>query len=75
MSFVTVFAGGIALTNVGPLIWIWMVLSAAIAVPFVYFMCPEVRPVPFCFCWCASSVLAKPAIKSEDKNGVSYGND
>lgn len=42
MSFVTVFAGGIALNNVGPLIWIWMLLSCAIAVPFVYFMCPEV---------------------------------
>ena len=42
MSFVTVFAGGIALNNVGALIWIWMLLSCAIAVPFVYFMCPEV---------------------------------
>ncbi|OQV10734.1 hypothetical protein CLAIMM_14692 isoform 3 [Cladophialophora immunda] len=40
-SFITVFAGGIALQNVGWKIWIWMLLSCAIAVPFVYFMCPE----------------------------------
>lgn len=56
----TVFAGGIALENVGPLIWIWMLLSCAIAVPFVWFMCPEVRSrfqsyesmivFPGCFC-------------------------
>lgn len=41
-SFITVFAGGIALQNVGWKIWIWMLLSCAVAVPFVYFMCPEV---------------------------------
>jgi hypothetical protein len=36
-----VFAGGIALQNVGWKIWLWMLLSCAAAVPFVYFMCPE----------------------------------
>jgi hypothetical protein len=41
-SFITVFAGGIALGNVGWKIWLWMLLSCAAAVPFVYFMCPEV---------------------------------
>ncbi|KIW61331.1 hypothetical protein PV05_01463 [Exophiala xenobiotica] len=40
-SFITVFAGGIALQNVGWKIWIWMLLSCAVAVPFVYYMCPE----------------------------------
>jgi hypothetical protein len=42
-SFITVFAGGIALANVGWKIWLWMLLSCAVAVPFSYFMCPEVR--------------------------------
>lgn len=42
-SFITVFAGGIALQNVGWKIWLWMLLSCAVAIPFVYFMCPEVR--------------------------------
>jgi hypothetical protein len=41
-SFITVFAGGIALRTVGWKIWIWMLLSCAVAVPFVYYMCPEV---------------------------------
>ncbi|KAK5941733.1 hypothetical protein PMZ80_005684 [Knufia obscura] len=40
-SFITVFAGGIALENVGWKIWLWMLLSCAAAVPFVYFLCPE----------------------------------
>lgn len=40
-SFITVFAGGIALQNVGWKIWLWMLLSCAAAIPFVYFMCPE----------------------------------
>jgi len=40
-SFITVFAGGIALDRVGSVIWIWMLLSAALAIPFVIFMCPE----------------------------------
>ena len=29
------------MNSVGPMIWIWMLLSCALAVPFVYFMCPE----------------------------------
>ncbi|KAM5343677.1 hypothetical protein ACJ41O_012214 [Fusarium nematophilum] len=40
-SFITVFAGGIALQNVGWKIWIWMALSCFVAIFFVYFMCPE----------------------------------
>ncbi|KAI8662152.1 hypothetical protein LRP88_00323 [Fusarium phalaenopsidis] len=40
-SFITVFAGGIALQNVGWKIWIWMTLSCFVAIFFVYFMCPE----------------------------------
>ena len=40
-SFITVFAGGIALQNVGWKIWLWMLLSCALAVVFVYYMCPE----------------------------------
>ena len=40
-SFITVFAGGIALERVGWKIWLWMLFSCAAAVPFVYFMCPE----------------------------------
>ncbi|OAL03659.1 general substrate transporter [Phaeosphaeriaceae sp. SRC1lsM3a] len=40
-SFITVFAGGIALQNIGWKIWLWMALSCAAAIPFVWFMCPE----------------------------------
>ncbi|KAF2649611.1 general substrate transporter [Lophiostoma macrostomum CBS 122681] len=40
-SFITVFAGGIALENVGWKIWIWMLLFNWIAMPFVWLMCPE----------------------------------
>ncbi|KAF7557814.1 hypothetical protein G7Z17_g485 [Cylindrodendrum hubeiense] len=40
-SFITVFAGGIALQNVGWKIWLWMALSCFLAIFFVYFMCPE----------------------------------
>jgi MFS family permease len=48
-SFITVFAGGIAIQNIGWKIWIWQVLSCALAVVFVYFMCPEVCRPPFLF--------------------------
>lgn len=41
LSFVTVFAGGIGLQQVGWKLWIWPIISCAIAVPFVWFMCPE----------------------------------
>lgn len=56
-SFITVFAGGIALENVGWKIWIWMLLSCAVAVPFVYFMCPEVSHFA-CgkYCCCADRI-------------------
>ncbi|KAF9889461.1 hypothetical protein FE257_007363 [Aspergillus nanangensis] len=39
--FITVFAGGIGLQTVGWKMWLWCLLSCALAVPFVYFMCPE----------------------------------
>ncbi|KAF1984626.1 general substrate transporter [Aulographum hederae CBS 113979] len=40
-SFITVFAGGITLQNVGWKIWIWMALSCAVGALFAFFMCPE----------------------------------
>ncbi|RFU29565.1 hypothetical protein B7463_g6781, partial [Scytalidium lignicola] len=40
-TFVTVFAGGIAITRVGPMIWIWQAISCALAVVFVWYNCPE----------------------------------
>lgn len=39
--FITVFAGGIGLENVGWKLWFWCLFSCVAAVPFVYFMCPE----------------------------------
>ncbi|OJJ08271.1 hypothetical protein ASPVEDRAFT_878726 [Aspergillus versicolor CBS 583.65] len=39
--FITVFAGGIGLQTVGWKLWLWCLLSCALAVPFVYFLCPE----------------------------------
>jgi MFS family permease len=40
-SFITVFAGGIAIERVGWKIWIWQLVACIAAVPFVWFMCPE----------------------------------
>ncbi|KAJ5739858.1 hypothetical protein N7533_012642 [Penicillium manginii] len=40
-TFITVFAGGIALKTVGARIWIWPLIFNVIAVIFVYFMCPD----------------------------------
>ncbi|KHN98993.1 General substrate transporter [Metarhizium album ARSEF 1941] len=40
-SFVTVFGGGYAIASVGWRIWIWQIFSCALAIAFVYFMCPE----------------------------------
>jgi hypothetical protein len=40
-SFLTVFAGGIALEAVGWKIWIWMLVFNWLAMPFVWLMCPE----------------------------------
>ncbi|KAL2826261.1 general substrate transporter [Aspergillus cavernicola] len=39
--FITVFAGGIGLQNVGWKMWLWCLLSCAAAIPFVYYFCPE----------------------------------
>ena len=45
MAFVTVFAGPIAIADpsVGWKTWIWFLVFSVIAVPFVYFACPETR--------------------------------
>ncbi|MCJ1294218.1 hypothetical protein MMC34_005775 [Xylographa carneopallida] len=45
MAFITVFAGPIAIANpsVGWKTWIWFLVFNALAVPFVYFFCPETR--------------------------------
>jgi len=41
-SFITVYAGGIAINTVGWKIWIWQLVACLAMIPFVYFMCPEV---------------------------------
>ena len=41
MTFVTVFAGGIAIEKAGWPIWFWQLGSCVLAIAFVYFMCPE----------------------------------
>ena len=41
MTFITVFAGGIAIQKTSWAIWFWQLGSCALAIPFVYFMCPE----------------------------------
>ncbi|KAK5050511.1 hypothetical protein LTR84_003792 [Exophiala bonariae] len=41
MTFVTVFAGGIALQRVGPVIWVWFLVFCFVTVVYVYFCCPE----------------------------------
>ena len=35
------FAGGIALENIGWKIWLWMLAANWVAMPFVWFLCPE----------------------------------
>jgi hypothetical protein len=37
-----VFAGGIAIENVGWSIWIWQLVASILVIPFIYFYCPEV---------------------------------
>ncbi len=46
MTFVTVFAGGIAIQRCGPKIWIWQLVCCFLAVAYVYFFCPEVNTIP-----------------------------
>lgn len=41
MTFVTVFAGGIAIQKTTWAIWFWQLGSCVLACFFVYFMCPE----------------------------------
>ncbi|KAJ9603790.1 hypothetical protein H2200_011976 [Cladophialophora chaetospira] len=40
-TFITVFAGGIALDRVGPMIWVWYLIFCFLSVLYVYFCCPE----------------------------------
>lgn len=40
-TFLTVFAGGIAIQETNWAIWFWQLGSCVLAIPFVYFMCPE----------------------------------
>jgi hypothetical protein len=50
MTFVTVFAGGIAIQRTSWAIWFWQLLSCFGSIFFVYFMMPEtggkVRRIP-----------------------------
>ena len=41
MTFVTVFAGGIAIQKTSWAIWFWQLGSCFLSIFFVYFMCPE----------------------------------
>ncbi|EXJ75521.1 uncharacterized protein A1O5_00027 [Cladophialophora psammophila CBS 110553] len=41
MTFITVFAGPIGLTNVGWKFWPWVLSGNIMAVAFVFFLCPE----------------------------------
>ena len=41
MTFITVFAGGIAIQRTSWPIWFWQLGSCVLAIFFVYFMCPE----------------------------------
>ncbi|KAK5166572.1 uncharacterized protein LTR77_008115 [Saxophila tyrrhenica] len=41
MTFITVFAGGIAIQRTNWAIWFWQLGSCIIAILFVYFCCPE----------------------------------
>lgn len=41
MTFITVFAGPIGLTNVGWKFWIWVLCGNLVAIAFVFFLCPE----------------------------------
>ncbi|KIW98367.1 uncharacterized protein Z519_00027 [Cladophialophora bantiana CBS 173.52] len=41
MTFITVFAGPIGLTNVGWKFWLWVLIGNLVAVAFVFFLCPE----------------------------------
>ncbi|QDS68611.1 hypothetical protein FKW77_001242 [Venturia effusa] len=41
MTFITVFAGPIGLTNIGWKFWIWVLSGNVVAIFFVFFLCPE----------------------------------
>jgi sugar porter (SP) family MFS transporter len=41
MTFITVFAGPIGLTNIGWHFWLWVLSGNLVAVAFVFFLCPE----------------------------------
>lgn len=41
MTFITVFAGPIGLTDIGWYFWLWVISGNVVAVIFVYLLCPE----------------------------------
>jgi len=41
MTFITVFAGPIGLTDIGWKFWLWVCSGNIVAVVFVFFLCPE----------------------------------
>jgi len=41
MTFITVFAGPIGLTNIGWKFWLWVLSGNLVAIVFVFFLCPE----------------------------------
>jgi MFS family permease len=41
MTFITVFAGCIGLTNMGWKFWLWVLSGNLVAIAFVFFLCPE----------------------------------
>ncbi|KAB5531367.1 general substrate transporter [Coniochaeta sp. 2T2.1] len=79
-SFITVFAGGIALQEVGWKIWLWMLLSCFLAIFFVYFMCPDttgksLEEIDLIFAkeHVRDSILASAVVRHNDGKGVSEG--
>jgi formate/nitrite transporter FocA (FNT family) len=41
MTFITVFAGPIGLTNVGWKFWLWVLSGDLVGIAFVFFLCPK----------------------------------
>ena len=68
MTFLTVFAGPVGLTNIGWHFWLWVLSGNVIAVIFVYFLCPEtggktLEQVDYPF---TSNALAFKTVSHED---------
>jgi hypothetical protein len=74
-----VFAGGIGLQNVGWKMWLWCLLSCALAVPFVYFLCPETTgktleeiDILFAKGDIPHEIMASGSSESEGKEGLAF---